>query len=38
MAKIQIENSVSRSKYQWSRKDLEKDLEEVSEGKKKENH
>jgi hypothetical protein len=30
MAKIQIENSVSQSKYQWSGEVLEKDLEEAS--------
>jgi len=30
MAEIQIENSVSRSKYQWSAEILEKDFEEVS--------
>jgi hypothetical protein len=34
MAKTQIENSVSRSKYQWSGEVLEKDLEGISEGKK----
>ena len=34
MAKIQIENLVSRSKYQWSGEALEKDSESVNEGKK----
>jgi hypothetical protein len=36
MAKMQIENSVSRSKYQWSGEALEKELEEANKGKKEE--